>query len=142
MEKPVTTSRLLTRIRRSGSFREAIDWHSAHPEPAFHQELYEAMRKKEVDPKELIRQTRIDRSYFYHILSGKKLPRRNMTLRICAALRMSLKETNHMLQLSGASALYARNRRDAIVIYGIDRKLGLVEINNMLLEAEEDPLLI
>ena len=47
-----------------------------------------------------------------------------------------------MLQLSGSSCLYAKNRRDAVVIFGLEKKLGIGEINNMLIEAEEDPLLI
>ena len=141
-EKPITTSRLLVRIKRSGTFREAVTWHDDNDNPRFHQELYAHMNRREMDASELIRLTRIDRSYFYHILSGKKLPRRNMTLRICCALRLSVRETNHMLQLSDAAALYAKNRRDAVLIYGLEKKVGIVEANNMLLEAGEDPLFV
>ncbi len=136
----ITTSQLLTQIRQSGSFREALEAHSQAEQKAFSHILYTLMEERKQSAKDMIDLTGIHRSYFYAILAGQKLPSRNVVLRLSLNLHCNLSETNQLLILAGLSPLYARVRRDAVLIYAVEKKASMQEVNDMLEEAEEEPL--
>ena len=94
-KKRLTTTQLLSLIRRSKHFTvvENALGNMEQP-PDFCQYLYELMEHHQVNAKEVIRRSGIERSYFYHILSGQKTPSRNMLLRISLCIDASLSETN------------------------------------------------
>ncbi|MBR0464842.1 MAG: helix-turn-helix transcriptional regulator [Clostridia bacterium] len=136
----ITTSQLLTRINSAKSFEEAISWHKTAQQPSFSALLYEMMDQKKLTAKELIALTEIDRSYFYHILSGEKHPGRNMVLRIALCMKLTATDCNRLLRLAGTSELYPRIRRDAIIIYALHNKCGMAACNELLLQQGEQPL--
>ncbi|MBQ8095137.1 MAG: helix-turn-helix transcriptional regulator [Clostridia bacterium] len=140
MKNEVTTSRLLLLIRNADSFEAGMEYFSQSKEPTFHEELHRLLKEKRKTAKVLIELSGIERSYFYHILGGKKKPGRNMIIRIAACLRVSLDETNRLLRLGGYSPLYAKIHRDAIIIFGISKKMTMFEINELLLDAQQEPL--
>jgi len=47
-----------------------------------------------------------------------------------------LDETQKLLKRSGFAQLYVKNRRDAIIIYGLAHKMELDEINDRLYAEE------
>ena len=138
--KDLTTSKLLTLIRSATTFSEAIAAHDATEEPNFSAYLYELMTARSLTPKDIVALSGIERSYFYHILSGEKRPGRNMVLRVGFCLRVNLTEMNQLLRLAGFSPLYARIRRDAVLIFAVQHKKTMAQANELLLEAEEAPL--
>ena len=135
-----TTSQLLTMIRGASTFEEATEYHRSAQDPRFHDYLFQLMEERGTSAKEVIRQSGIERSYFYHILSGAKNPGRNMVLRIGLCLRTSLKEMNQLLRLAGLSELYSRRRRDAVLIYAVTHQKSMEEANALLQEAQEERL--
>ena len=138
----ITTSRLLSAIRGARFAGDAIAYHNCARDPVFHERLYQKMQEKGASAQDMIARTGIERSYYYHILTGSKLPGRNMVLRICLALELPLDETGRMLSLAGAGALYARVRRDALLIFALQHKLGMQAANDLLLTQGEAALLI
>lgn len=138
--KDLTTSRLLTLIRNAQTFQEATEYHRTATQPVFSEVLFEMMQRKDLSPKDMIHATCIDRSYFYHILNGQKSPGRNIVLRIGLCLNATLNEMNHLLLLAGLSTLYAKIRRDALLIYAIQKKYTMDQTNDLLVEAGEVPL--
>ena len=139
-EGRVTTSTLLTLINNASTFAEAVPDRGQAKDPVFHDYLYELMEKKALTPKDMILRTGIERSYFYHILNGVKHPGRNVALRIALSLGVTLQETNRLLRLAGASDLYPRIRRDAALIFCIQRKYTLTAANDFLISEGEEPL--
>ena len=140
LRERISTSRLLTMIRGATSFREAMAYHEAAPDPRFHETLYELMNRKELSARDMIQKSGIERSYFYHILNGEKHPGRNMVLRIGFCLGSSLTEMNHLLRLAGLSELYPRRKWDAALIYAITHQYTMEQANDLLIEAGEEPL--
>ena len=136
----ISTSRLLSMIRSAKTFEQAVAYHETAPDPAFTTLLYQLMRDRNLSPKDMISRTGLERSYFYHVLSGMKKPGRNIVLRIGLALRTNLSEMNHLLQLSNASPLYAKIRRDAAIIYAIQHRMSMMETNELLVDAGEEPV--
>lgn len=129
-------------IRSAKTFRQATAYHETTPDPQFKEALYRLMEERKLEPRQMILLTGIERSYFYHILSGAKIPGRNMVLRIGFCLRLNLKEMNHLLQLSGSAPLYAKIRRDATLIFALQNHYSMAETNDLLISAQEDPLFL
>ena len=138
----ITTSRLLTLIRSAKTFRQATAYHDTAPDPQFKEELYRLLKDRGIEPRDLIAKSGIERSYFYHLLSGQKKPGRNMTIRLGLCLNLNLKEMNHLLQLAGAANLYPRVRRDAALIFAVQNHYTMAETNDLLISAEEEPLFL
>lgn len=78
--------------------------------------------------------------YLYQIFSGERTPSRDRTICLCYGLSATLEETQELLKRSGLAQLYVKNRRDAIIIYGLAHKMELDEINDRLFAEEEATL--
>ena len=138
----ITTSRLLNMIQGAKTFEQAVAWHETAPDPTFREDLYALMEARGLSAKDMVRLSGIERSYFYHILSGKKKPGRNVVLRFGFCLGVNLKEMNRLLQLSGASPLNPRVRRDALLIFAVSHFYGPENANELLIRGAEAPLVL
>jgi len=78
--------------------------------------------------------------YLYQIFSGERTPSRDRTICLCYGLSASLEKTQELLRRNGLAQLYVKNRRDAIIIYGLEHKMELDEINDRLFAEEEATL--
>lgn len=140
-EKKLTTSQLLSFIKKSGPFSEVTNiWQDEMETPVFCHYLYETMEKHKLTAKDIIQRSGIERSYFYHLLSGFKTPGRNIVLRICLCMEATLTETSQLLRLAGHGSLYPKVRRDAAIIFAIEKKYTMQQANELLLSLQETPL--
>lgn len=80
----------------------------------------------------VIRNSLLDRSYVYQIFSGEKTPSRDKLIAMAFGLCLSEKETQKMLKLSGNRELYARDERDALILFALQRKKTIWETNELL----------
>lgn len=78
--------------------------------------------------------------YLYQIFSGERTPSRDKAICLCYGLSASLEKTQELLRSSGLAQLYVKNRRDAIIIYGLQHGLELDEINDRLYSEDEATL--
>jgi hypothetical protein len=138
----ITTSKLLTIIRGARTFEEATAYHVSAEKPVFSELLFHLMQERGLSPKDMIQMTGIERSYFYHILNGRKSPGRNMVLRMGFCARVSLNEMNRLLTLANASVLYPKVRRDAILIFALQGRRTMESANDLLIQAGEEPLFL
>ena len=75
--------------------------------------------------------------YLYQIFAGGRKPSRNRIICLCYGLSATLEETQTLLKESGNAQLYVRDRRDAIIIYGLTHNMELCAINDMLFAEHE-----
>ncbi len=90
------------------------------------------LRKKEIRKADVARNSLLDRVYVYQIFSGRKIPSRDKLIAISFGLHLSDEETNTMLKLSGNRELYARDERDAIILFALQRKMNISDTNELL----------
>ncbi len=88
----------------------------------------------------VVRAAGLNETFGYQIFKGQRHPSRDKVIRLAIAMGCSLTETGRMLKASGASDLYCKDRRDAIVIFCIDRGLSLQEVDEQLYRLGERPL--
>ena len=71
-------------------------------------------------------------TFGYQIFKGTRHPSRDKVLQIAFAMALTLRETNRALTAAGASELYCKDRRDAIIIFCLDRGCSLQKVNEEL----------
>ena len=82
---------------------------------------------KNLQPTDIIRRSGLERSYVYHIINGeRKNPSQGKVIALCIAFELTVEQTQRLLR-------YPRNQRDSIILYGISRKMSVMEINEHLL---------
>ena len=83
---------------------------------------------------------RMDRNYAYQLFNGTRRPTRNFLLRLALLLKLPEEETQRLLKVAGRPALYARNRRDAAVLYGLTHGLTADDTQELLDKLGEEGL--
>ncbi len=105
--------------------------------PEYLEKLLEQKNMKKAD---VVRRSQLGRAYVYKIFSGEKVPSRDKLLAIACGLDLSDEETQKMLKLSGNRELYPRDKRDALILFALQRKKSMIEINELLDEHGLDIL--
>lgn len=89
--------------------------------------------KKDISRADVVRGSLLDRAYVYQIFSGEKVPSRDKLIAIAFGLCLSDDETQKMLKLSGNRELYARDERDTLILFALQKKKNIFEINELLI---------
>ena len=78
--------------------------------------------------------------YLHQVFAGRRNPSRSRLICLCFGLSATLEETQTLLKQCGYAQLYARDRRDAIILYGIVNGMSLFDVNDKLFSEEEETL--
>lgn len=54
--------------------------------------------------------------------------------------KATLEQAQELLRIGGLAQLYPKNRRDAVIIYGLTHRLGLYAVNDLLFAENEATL--
>lgn len=95
------------------------------------------MLEKGKTTSEVICESQIQRNYGYQILAGKRVPGRDKIISLCLALKLTVKETQRALTIVGLGQLYSKNRRDAILLFCLQKGLSVLETNEVLEDMGE-----
>lgn len=133
-----STRELEHQIRGSGT--PDVLKNDAFCAPPLAAHLAALLRGRNVTVQDVILRCNLDRSYAYQMFNGTRTPTRNFLLRLAFLLRLSEAETQRLLKIAGRPALYARNRRDAAVLYGLTHGLSMEETEALLHSLCEEGL--
>lgn len=138
MKEPLTEE-LLGQLLESGNPVEFADAHRIGTRnlPDYLQQLLD---EKGLARAAVIRDAGLNETFGYQIFMGQRNASRNKLLQIVFALKCTLREANRLLHAGNASQLYCKNRRDAIIIFCIDRGYTLMHANEELYRFGEDTI--
>ena len=89
--------------------------------------------EKKLRKSTVIKRSNLDKNYAYQIFNGnKEKPSRNKVIMLAFGMGLSVLETRKLLKVAGVSDLYARNPRDSIIIYCLNKGLSLIDANEHL----------
>lgn len=108
-----------------------------YPRMSFSKYINSKIAEKNLSLAELIRASQIQRNYCYQILNGLKSPGKDKIIALCLALKLTIEETQKALMLAGEGALYSKNRRDAILLFSLQKQLSVLDTNEILHELNE-----
>ena len=90
----------------------------------------------------LLQKSGLNRTTFYHIMNGNRQPGRDHIIALCLAAGLTVAETQRALEVTEHGILYSRNRRDAILIFCMNRGITSHMDVNELLDQFGEPLLV
>lgn len=96
--------------------------------------LHMLLTEKNLRRADVIRGSLLGRAYVYRIFAGDKIPSRDKLIALSFGLKLSEEETQKMLKLSGNRELYARDERDALILFALQRNMSIMDANGMLLD--------
>ena len=88
----------------------------------------------------LAKQSGMSEVYLHQVFSGRRNPSRNRLLCLCFGLNAKLEEAQELLKLCGLAQLYPKNKRDAIIQYGLLNGMSLFAVNDKLFGENEETL--
>ena len=98
------------------------------------------LKDKKMTPSDVIKGSRIERTYCYQILNGRKRPGRDKLIAIALALSLDLNETQRLLETAREGVLYAKSKRDSVLIYALNNKMTVLDTNYLLHQYKEAEL--
>ena len=102
--------------------------------------LNRLFQKRRISKATLAKQSGMSEVYLHQVFSGRRNPSRNRLLCLCFGLNASLEETQELLKQCGFAQLYPKDRRDAIILYGILNGMDLFAVNDKLFAENEEML--
>lgn len=134
-----STKELEHEIRESGTPEALLSPEFQLPEATAYLNALLAERRMTVGA--VIRRCNLDRGYGYQMLNGTRRPTRNFLALLSLALGLGEAEAQRLLKLAGRQPLYARNRRDAALLYSLSHGLDPEAADELLGELGEERLL-
>ena len=87
---------------------------------------------KNLSKVDVIRRSHLERKYVYQIFSGEKNPSRETLIALAFGFSLTDVETQTLLKLSGYRELYARDVRDTLLLFALQKNKTLLETNEIL----------
>jgi transcriptional regulator with XRE-family HTH domain len=100
--------------------------------------LQQMLAQKGLSQPTVVRMANLSDAYGYQIFAGiRQHPSRDKVLQIAFAMGLTPREANRALEYAGASSLYPKVRRDAIILYCLDRGTSLQKVDEELYRLGE-----
>ncbi|MDE6501310.1 MAG: hypothetical protein K2L10_04440 [Ruminococcus sp.] len=103
--------------------------------------LNRLVSEKNLKKSEVIRNSELSEIYAYQIFSGKKCnPSRDKVLCLAFGMGLNVEETQQMLKVFSFPILYAKRKRDSIIIFALNKGLSVLDTNELLYNSDEETL--
>lgn len=94
--------------------------------------LHSLLNEKKISRADAARGSLLDRAYVYQIFSGERTPSRDKLIALAFGLHLSDTQTQAILKLSCNRELYARDKRDALILFALQHQMTIMETNDLL----------
>ena len=107
---------------------------------SIHELLNKLFQERNISKATLAKQSGMSEVYLHQVFAGRRNPSRNRLICLCFGLSATLEETQSLLKQCGLAQLYPKDKRDAIIIYGLVNGASLFDVNDKLFSEEEELL--
>lgn len=131
MEKD--TSRILEELGLCPDFTTFYRENKDHMISSTLSELLEQLlSEKGLKKAQVIKNAELSEVYGYQIFSGIRVPERKKLLCLAVAMGLNIDEAQRLLKCAGYPQLYVKLPFDSVVLYGLCKRLSVVQINELL----------
>lgn len=99
--------------------------------------LNDLLIKYDIEKCDVVRRSGLSGTYAYQIFDGKKSAGRDKLIQLAFGFPLSLDETQRLLRCGGYAELYVKKRRDAFLMYALEKNYNFNQTNELLYENEE-----
>lgn len=127
------TDALLEQLFKTASFSHFLEQNKAvmHIQK-FSDFLCSLCEEKGMVREHVIKRAGIERTYGHQIFRGTREPSRDKVIQIAFGFPLTVEETQRLLRAAGKSPLYPRLKRDAAILFCLNRKDNLMELQLLL----------
>lgn len=104
------------------------------------EQLQAIFEQKNISKAALARIAKMSEVYLHQVFSGRRNPSRDRLLCLCIGLEATLDETQSLLRQAAYAPLHPRQKRDAVILYGLLHHTALDVINDKLFAENEKAL--
>lgn len=138
MREPLTEE-LLNELLSSPDLNSFLS--SANPSrQSLAEYLQQLLDEKGLERSKVVREAGLNDTFGYQIFKGTRKASRDKVLQLAFAMQLGLRETDRLLQAAGANELYCKNRRDAIIIFAVQKGYTLQKVNEELYRFWEETI--
>lgn len=101
-------------------------------ESTLSEHLMALLKQKGIKRADVVRDSGLEKAYVYQIFNGEKKPSRDKLIAMAFGLHLNIEETQRMLKSGGCSELYARVRRDAVILFAVNLGKNIAEADELL----------
>lgn len=135
--RKVSTSTLLRRLFKATDLDSFIEENEAELDnTAFHIYITELCHTMGNMPERIIKQAFIERSYGHQLFNGIRKPSRDKVIQLAFGFGLDLDGTQNLLKIAQKNLLYPNIKRDAAIMYCVNRKMNLTETQCILNELD------
>lgn len=129
-----TTDELIHEIKSATDIEDYLTDNKEHlfSDGILSRHLNALLSQKHLSRADVVRGSLLDRAYVYQIFSGEKTPSREKLIALAFGLTLSDEETQQMLKLSCNRELYAREERDATILFALQHGMTIMDANELL----------
>ncbi|VEH02254.1 Uncharacterised protein [Slackia heliotrinireducens] len=102
--------------------------------------LKQLLEEKELVRSRVVRESDLNETYGYQIFTGQRNPSRDKVLQLAFGMKLSIRESNRLLQAAGVNTLYPKDRRDAIILFCMNKGYSLQQTNAELYRRAEETI--
>lgn len=102
--------------------------------------LQQLLDEKGLERSKVVREAGLNDTFGYQIFKGTRKASRDKVLQLAFAMQLGLRETDRLLQAAGANELYCKNRRDAIIIFAVQKGYTLQKVSEELYRFGEETI--
>ena len=129
----VNTNTLMKRLFKAADLDTYLEGNESNlHSPDFYTLLKQACEKRDKLPAQVIERSQIERTYGHQLFNGTRRPSRDKVLQLALGLGLSVDETQRLLRAAGKSQLYPRLKRDAVILYALQKKLPILTVQENL----------
>lgn len=128
-----STSALFRKLVDSGDLEDFLECHAEELSiPAFHVHVTKLCQESGLVPEQVIRRSGIERTYGHQLFNGTRKPSRDKVIQLAFGFALGLDGAQRLLQIAQKSPLYPKIKRDAAIIFCIDRQKNIWETQSVL----------
>lgn len=94
--------------------------------------LNDLLIKYDAQKPEIGKRADLDEGYMYQIFNGRRNAKRDKLIRLAFGFPLTVEETQKLLQLSGCGELYVRRKRDAYIMFALEKGYDVLKTNDLL----------
>lgn len=130
----ISTQKLLNRIKEEKTEKPLFLKEKEYNCPDISIYLCDLLAEHCLEVRDAVKCLGIDRAYGYQMFNGTRKPTRNLLIRLAVWMGLSMEEANRLLKIGRKEVLYPRRKEDAAVIFAMEKKMSLEELDEILEE--------
>ena len=129
----IPTSAFLRKLIKTSDLEGFIQRHEGEMEPPeFHVFINDLCTASGQVPEHVIIRADIERTYGHQLFNGTRNPSRDKVIQLAFGMGLDVDAAQKLLQIAQFSPLYAKLKRDAAILYCLEHRLDIQELQSLL----------